>query len=92
MKDVILFYRDDCGYCDRAHRAMAELREENPAYRDIPIRMVEETQEPDFIEQFDYYATPCFFVDGKKVFEAHIRMSYEEIKAEVKRSLDAALA
>ena len=56
MKDVILFYRDDCGYCDRAHRAMAELMEENPAYRDIPIRMVEETREP--IDPSKLFFTP----------------------------------
>ena len=30
MKDILLFYRDDCGYCDRAHRALAELMDELP--------------------------------------------------------------
>ena len=32
------------------------------------------------------------YVDGEKLFEAHIGMSYENIKDEVRRVLDAALA
>ena len=31
MKEMLLFYRDDCGYCHKAHRALAGLFEENPA-------------------------------------------------------------
>ena len=30
MKDVLMFYLEDCGYCNKARRALAELREELP--------------------------------------------------------------
>ena len=91
MKDILMFYLDDCGYCHKAHRAMDELFDENPAYRQIKITRVEESREPEFADRFDYYAVPTFYVGGQKVFEAHIGMSYDDIKAEVKKALDAAL-
>ena len=83
MKDLLLFYRDDCGYCHKAHRAMDELMEETPAYRELNITRIEETQQPELADQYDYYAVPTFFMEGEKLFEAHIGMSYEAIKAEV---------
>lgn len=92
MKDVLLFYRDDCGYCVKAHRALSELMEELPDARGLRIRAVEETEEPALADSYDYYAVPTFYVDGVKLFEAHIGMSYEDIKREVRHVLTAALA
>ena len=91
MKDIIMFYLDDCGYCRKARRALDELMEENPAYRALKLTRIEESQQPELADRYDYYAVPSFFVDGEKVFEAHIGMSYEAIKAAVKASLDAAM-
>ena len=91
MKDILMFYLDDCGYCRKAHQAMDELMEADPAYREIKITRVEESQQPEFADQFDYYATPTFYVGDQKIFEAHIGMSYEDIKAEVKQVLVTAL-
>ena len=92
MKDVLYFYRRDCGYCVKAHRALDELRSELPGSAELEIRMVEETEQPAFADRYDYYAVPTFYVDGEKLFEAHIGMSYEAIKREVRRVLEAALA
>ncbi len=91
MKSILMFHRDDCGYCLKARQALDELMVENPAYRDLEITRIEETQQPALADQYDYYAVPTFYVDGKKVFEAHIGMSYEAIKAAVKSALDEAL-
>ena len=90
-KEIILFSRDDCGYCAKAHKAIAELKAENPAYGTLSLREVEETREPEFIEKFDYYAVPTLYLDGVKKFEAHIGMGYDEIKDAVKRVFDEAL-
>ena len=90
-KEILLFSRDDCGYCAKAHKAIAELKAENPAYGTLSLREVEETREPEFIEKFDYYAVPTLYLDGVKKFEAHIGMGYDEIKDAVKRVFDAAL-
>ena len=92
MKELLMFYLDDCGYCQKARKALDELFAENPAYRDIPMTRIEESREPEIANRYDYYAVPTFYVDGKKQFEAHIGMSYEAIKAAVKDALDAAMA
>ena len=91
MKDILMFYLNDCGYCQKAHRALAELMDENPAYRALKLTKIEESEQPELADRYDYYAVPTFYVDGEKVFEAHIGMSYEAIKAAVRSSLDAAL-
>ncbi len=91
MKEVLMFYLESCGYCDKARRALDELYAENPAYRDVPLTRIEESEQPELADRYDYYAVPTFFVDGKKIFEARLFMSYEDIKAGTKAALDAAL-
>ena len=86
-----MFYLDNCGYCHKARRAMDELFEENPAYASIPITKIEESREPALADRYDYYAVPTFFVNGEKRFEAHIGMSYDDIKDAVREVLDFAL-
>ena len=91
MKDVLMFYLDSCGYCDKARRALEELFAPEPAYRQIPLTRIEESEQPALADTYDYYAVPSFFIGKEKLFEAHIGMRYEDIKAEVRRCLDAAL-
>lgn len=91
MKEVLMFYLESCGYCDKARRALEELYAQNPAYRRIPLKRIEESEQPELADRYDYYAVPSFFVDGRKIFEARLFMSYEEIRDGVKAALDAAL-
>ena len=91
MKEVLMFDLESCGYCDKARRALDELFEENPAYRQVPLTRIEESREPELADRYDYYAVPTFFVDGKKIFEARLFMSFEDIKAGTKAALDAAM-
>ena len=86
-----MFYLEDCGYCAKARQALEELFRENPAYRDLPLTRIEESRQPELADQYDYYAVPTYFVDGRKIFEARLFMSHEDIKAGTKAALDAAL-
>ena len=61
------------------------------AYAAIPLTRIEESREPALADTYDYYAVPSFFIGKEKLFEAHIGMSYEDIKAAVKKCLDTAL-
>ena len=92
MKELTMFYLEDCGYCAKARKALSELYEENEAYKTVPIQMIEESEQPELADQYDYYAVPSFFDGKEKLFEAHLFMSYEDIKAEVQRVLDYAIA
>lgn len=91
MKELTMFYLDDCGYCAKARQALDELFRDNPAYADIPLTRIEESREPELADRYDYYAVPSFFIGQEKLFEARIGMTYEDIKAAVKRCLDTAL-
>ena len=92
MKKLTMFYLEDCGYCAKARKALDELYAEDPRYREVEIEKIEESRQPEVAEQYDYYAVPTFFDGKEKLFEAHLFMSYEEIRDEVKRVLDHALA
>ena len=58
-----------CPYCRRANQYLKELMEENPAFRELEIRTVDESREVDFANSYDYYYVPTFYVDGKKICE-----------------------
>ena len=92
MKKITMFYLDDCGYCAKARQALDELYAENPAYRQVELEKIEESRQPELAEQYDYYAVPSFFDGTEKLFEAHLFMSYEAIRDEVRKVLDYALA
>ena len=92
MKPITMFYLEDCGYCTNARHALAELTGNHPEYKKVEITMVEESQQPELAEQYDYYAVPSFFDGHKKLFEAHLFMSADEMREEVRKVLDYALA
>ena len=92
MKKLTMFYLEDCGYCAKARKALDELYAEDPRYREVEIEKIEESRHPEVAEQYDYYAVPTFFDGKEKLFEAHLFMSYEDIRNEVRRVLDYALS
>lgn len=64
-----LFYLENCPHCKRARAWMEELYQENSAYKDIPIEMIEESQQVELADSYDYYYVPCFFEGDKKLHE-----------------------
>jgi glutaredoxin len=85
MKKITMFYQERCPFCRRAFQYIDELKNENPAFKDIEIETIEETLHPDIADQYDYYYVPTFYIDGKKVHEAGI------FKNEMKELLEQAL-
>ena len=69
MKDVLMFVLPGCPHCKLALKFQEELMDANPAWRDIPIRIVDESREAAFADAHDYYYVPTWYVDGEKVFE-----------------------
>ncbi len=90
MQEVTMFYLESCGYCDKARRALEALYAADPGYREVPLTRIEESQQPEIADQYDYYAVPSFFVDGEKRFEARLFMSYEDILDGVRQVIDYA--
>lgn len=85
MKDLTMFYLESCPYCKRARGYMEELKQENPQYAEIPVKMVEERQQKELADSFDYYYVPCYYLEGDKIAEGSID------KEGVKKVFNAAL-
>lgn len=91
MKKVTCFYLEQCPYCIQAKKALAELISENPDYGKVEMEWIEESKNPDIIDQYDYYATPSMFIGKTKLYESYLFETYLECKEHIKAVLDAAL-
>lgn len=69
MKSLIYFKLKNCPYCKRADKLLSELLEENPEYRKIEIKIVDESSESKLANSYDYYYVPAFFSEDKKLHE-----------------------
>ena len=92
MKRIEIFYLASCPYCRNARKAIGELTEENPAYGDIAIDWIEESEHPEIAEARDYMSVPTIFWNGEKLYEAHFTHSYDTIKQSVRAAFDKVLA
>lgn len=90
MKNIRIFYLETCPYCINARKALAELIEEDPRYREIGIEWIEESREPVLADQYDYYHVPAVFIGDRKLYEASPAHGYDAIKRNMRAALDAA--
>ena len=72
MSEVMLFELPLCPHCRRAREYQEEPFQALPAWRDIPLRVVDESRERALAGAYDYYYVPTYYVDGKKVHEGRI--------------------
>lgn len=85
MKEIWMMVLPGCPYCRQAETLLEELMEENPAYRALSVRSINERKEKALADSLDYYFVPTFFVDGEKLMEG------VPDKAAVKAVLDRAM-
>ena len=69
MKKITMFTMQSCPYCQRARKWMSEVLESDANYKKIPLTIIDEVEEPDIAEKFDYYYVPTYYLDDKKVHE-----------------------
>ena len=70
MKDVILFKLTYCPHCKLALRLQEELFQAHPEWRDIPLQMIDEAEEPELANSYDYYYVPTYYVGGERSMRA----------------------
>ena len=92
MKKVEIFYLNACPYCRNARKPIGELTAETPAYADIAIDWIEESEQPELAEARDYMSVPTIFYNGEKLYEAHFTHSYDTIKQSIRAAFDKVLA
>ena len=91
MREIEIFYLTGCPYCNNARRAVAELLDEDPAYRALSLKWIEENEEADLANSRDYYRVPSLFYQGDKLYECSPLHSYAAIKAHIRAAFDRAL-
>ena len=70
MKKITLFYLPHCPYCKEALRMLNELIELHPEYAAIEIEKIDESQQMELANKFDYYFVPTFYLGSQKMLEA----------------------
>ena len=80
-----------CPYCRQAAELLSELRAENPAYAAIEVEIIDESEQPELAERYDYYRVPSFFDGAQKLYEASPLWSRAEAKRRLGAMLDGVL-
>jgi glutaredoxin len=69
MQKIMMFTMESCPYCVKARHWMGETLEEHPEYAQIEIEYVDELEEPELADTYDYWYVPTYYVGGVKVHE-----------------------
>ncbi len=85
MKNVKLFYLKNCPFCKKALAYIEEAKAEDAQIAQLNIEFIEESEQSELADKYDYYYVPTFYVDEKKVHEAGVT------KEEVVKILRSAL-
>ena len=72
MKRVQLFDLKNCPFCKKALRYIEEAKAAHPELQPIEIELIEESEEPEVADKYDYYYVPTFYLDGEKAHEGGI--------------------
>lgn len=78
MPALTLFIQTTCPFCRRALGYIDELKQ-LPEYKDIDIEIVDEIEQQERADTYDYYYVPTFYLGDKKLHEGAIYK--EEVKA-----------
>ena len=69
MKDVTMFMTPTCPHCRKAAELMQELCNENPRFREVCVKQIDERQEAELADRYDYYYIPTYYVGDEKLHE-----------------------
>ena len=86
MKPVKLFYLRNCPYCKKALRYIDEAKAAQPELAAVAVETIEESEQSDVADSYDYYYVPTFYVGDEKVHEGGIWP--HEVEAVLRRALE----
>ena len=86
MKDVKLFYLKNCPFCKKAISYIESLKAQHQELAQVDIEMIEESEQKEVADSFDYYYVPTFYVAGEKVHEGGIYP--EEVEEILRKALE----
>lgn len=84
---MTLFYLKNCPFCKRALQYIDELKAEHEELRAVEIEFIEESEQPEVADRYDYYYVPTFYLRGEKLHEGGIYK--EEVEELLRKALGA---
>lgn len=85
MKELTIFIQKSCPHCVLAKKFITQLCMEDSRYAALPIIEIDEYEQRELADSYDYWYVPSFFIGKKKLHEGHAEY------ADVKKVLDAVL-
>ncbi|MDR3194935.1 MAG: thioredoxin family protein [Tannerella sp.] len=83
-KHIKLFYLKSCPYCRQAFGFIDELKQQE-AYRNLEMELIEEREQSEIANRYDYYYVPTFYVDEVKMHEGAV--TREQVEAVFAKAL-----
>ena len=69
MKEITYFYLKNCPFCRQADQMIQELVAQETKFSAVPINKIEEREQADLANQYDYYFVPCLYIGKTKMME-----------------------
>ena len=85
MQEITMFVLKNCPYCRQAQKDLDVLLAD-PRYRNIRITKIDEGENPQLADQYDYYYVPTFYLCAQKKLEGALT------RAQIQALLDEAAA
>ncbi len=76
---LTLFYLRNCPFCKRTLQYIDEIKAEHEELRAVEIELIEESEQSEVADRYDYYYVPCFYLGEEKLHEGGIYK--EEVEA-----------
>ena len=74
MKTLRIFTLRNCPYCKQALSYIDELTETNEMYKGIKLEIIDEKEQKELADSYDYYYVPSFYYKEKKLSEGAVTM------------------
>ena len=71
MKPVKLFYLKHCPFCKKAFSYIENLKLQ-AVYKPVEIELIEESEQAELADQYDYYYVPSFYINDEKIHEGGV--------------------
>ena len=69
MKELTMFYFDECPHCQNALRWEKELLARRPELAAVPVQRINEKRQPELADTYDYYYVPTYYLGREKLAE-----------------------
>ena len=87
MKELTYFYLANCPFCKKANAMIDKITAADANLAAVAINRIEESQNRELADSYDYFYVPCFFLGDQKLFEGD--PSEQDIKSVLEAAANA---